>query len=111
MSRLAHKRGRPSNYRKSLQNDSQWEEVKFKVRCRDGHACVCCGKNHGFEVHHVAYSVDGNPIRGKELEFLEWLALVCEGCHQAIHRNPGHPLNPKNNFKININEYKRRYRP
>lgn len=108
MSRLAHQRGRPSDYRKSLQNDCNWEEVKYRIRCRDGHVCVCCGKNYGLEVHHIAYYVNGISIRGKELEHLEWLALVCEECHSFIHHTGDHPLNPKNKVKVNINDYRRK---
>lgn len=108
MSRLAHQRGRPSDYRKSLQNDCNWEEVKYRIRCRDGHVCVCCGKNYGLEVHHIAYYVNRISIRGKELEHLEWLALVCEECHSFIHHTGDHPLNPKNEVKVNINDYRRK---
>lgn len=105
MSRLAHKAGRPSGYRKSLQNDCNWNEVRHLVRCRDGHACVCCGKTSGFEVHHITYLVNGISIRGNELNNLKWLALVCENCHTHIHRNSDHPLNPNNPNKRSIDEY------
>lgn len=107
MSRLAHRRGRPSNYRKSLQKNETWEEVRYLVRNRDGHACVCCGKNYGFEVHHISYFVGGTTILGEELKHLEWLALVCEGCHQRIHSDQNHLLNPGNKNKVNIHDYKR----
>lgn len=36
MTRLAHKKGRPTKYRKSLKNNPYWEEVKRKIRIRDG---------------------------------------------------------------------------
>ena len=106
MSRLQHKRGRPSNYRKSLQDNIGWEKVKYNVRNRDNHRCVCCGREYGFEVHHITYFVNGKSIVGKELDYLEWLALVCEQCHGMIHSNVLHPLNPRNKEKINVIKYK-----
>lgn len=109
MSRLMHKRGRPSNYLKSLQNDNNWNEVKYQVRCRDGHACLICGKTFGFECHHITYYDQGISIRGRELEHLKWLALVCGSCHSIIHKTPNHPLNPSNPLKINAIEYRHRY--
>lgn len=111
MSRLTHKAGRPSRYRKQLQADPSWEEVRYQIRCRDGHTCICCGKTHRLEVHHISYFVAGKSIRGNEMNYLEWMALVCEDCHIQIHQSISHPLNPKNHSKININEYKYRYRP
>lgn len=105
MSRLKHKRGRPSNYRKQLKGD-YWEEVKRKVRMRDGYRCVCCGSQINLEVHHIAYYVNGKSIVGHELENLEWLALTCESCHDLIHKNISHPLNPKNWYKLNIEQWK-----
>ena len=107
MSRLAHKRGRPSNYRKSLKGNEYWEEVKRRVRIRDGHKCVCCGELIGLETHHITYYVNGESILGKELDHLEWMALTCEDCHEnKIHRFINHPLNPKNPKKLNINQWK-----
>ena len=106
MGRLSHKRGRPSKYRKSL-HGWYWNEVKRKIRLRDKYRCVVCGNRLNLEVHHIAYKVGGISILGKELEHLEWLALVCEDCHQAIHKNTEHPLNPKNFHKQNMNEYGR----
>jgi len=105
VSRLAHKRGRPSNYRKQLKGD-YWEEVKRQVRVRDGHKCVCCYELIGLETHHITYYMDGISIVGKELDHLEWMALVCEECHTKIHRFINHKLNPKNPHKLNINQWK-----
>lgn len=105
MGRLQHKRGRPSNYRLQLKGE-YWEEVKRKVRIRDGHRCVCCGKQTGFEVHHITYYVNGKTIVGNELEHLEWLALTCEDCHDEIHQDHDHHLNPRNKNKVNIERWK-----
>ena len=96
MARLKHKRGRPSNYRKSLQQNPDWEKVKRKTRIRDGFQCVLCPSKIRLEAHHTTYKVDGESIVGKELEHLEVVVTVCEKCHQEIHSNPKHELNPRN---------------
>lgn len=96
MSRLKHKRGRPSNYRKTLQQNPDWEVVKRKTRIRDNFQCVLCSAKTRLEAHHTTYKVNGKSIVGKELEYLEAVVTVCEKCHEAIHKDPGHKLNPKN---------------
>lgn len=105
MGRLRHKRGRPSNYRKSL-NNPYWEKVKRKVRIRDNFKCICCGSTVKLETHHISYYVDGESIRGKELDHLEWMATLCEKHHQEAHNDLKHPLNPKNKFKVTAPQYK-----
>lgn len=106
MRRLKNKRGRPSNYRKSLQSNTYWKFVRIKVLVRDFHSCICCNLRTKLEVHHIAYRVDGISIRGRELEYLQWLVTVCEDCHDEIHSNLNHPLNPKNKNKINEYTYR-----
>lgn len=99
-------KGRPSKYLKSLKSDDNWEIVKRKVKVRDQHKCRVCGSKTGLEVHHITYFVNGESIRGKELENLKWLILVCNMDHKKIHSNENHPLNPKNRNKINGEAYK-----
>lgn len=94
--RLKHKRGRPSKYRKSLQNDKEWLIVKRKVRIRDGFKCVLCLCKIRLETHHLTYSKNGISIVGKELENLDAVVTVCEDCHQEIHVKENHTMNPKN---------------
>ncbi|MDY8137600.1 hypothetical protein [Aquimarina sp. 2201CG5-10] len=106
MSRLRRKRGRPSNYRKSLQKNKYWEKVKRKVRIRDNFQCIICGCKTKLETHHIAYSIDGKSIIGNELEYLEWIATLCELDHQNSHNNIKHPLNPNNKLKLNVTEFK-----
>ena len=96
MSRLKHKRGRPSNYRKSLQSNPDWEKVRRKTRIRDNFQCVLCPSKARLEAHHRTYMINGESILGKEIEHLEAVVTVCENCHQEIHKNLDHPLNPKN---------------
>ena len=85
MTRLAHRKGRPSKYRTSLKNNPYWEEVKRKVRIRDGHSCQMCGKTYNLEIHHLKYKINGVSIIGKELDDLDCLITLCEDCHQKVH--------------------------
>ena len=85
MNRLKHKKGRPTKYRQSLRNNPYWEEVKRKVRIRDGHKCQVCGKTYNLEVHHKVYDIAGYSIVGHELEFLYCLETLCEDCHRMKH--------------------------
>lgn len=103
---MARIKGRPSKYRKSLQSDNDWQEVKRKVKIRDNHQCRICGCKIGLEVHHITYWLNGKSIRGMELENLEWLITLCEGHHEWVHANPNHPLNPQNKSKQNAKTYK-----
>lgn len=99
-------KGRPSKYRKTLQGDEVWNEARRKVKIRDNHQCRICSSKVGLEVHHITYYVNGESIRGNELNHLKWLITVCHDHHQEIHRNLNHPLNPKNKFKQNGETYK-----
>ena len=105
MGRLSRKRGRPSNYRKSIQSNPYWETVKRKVRIRDGFKCVMTGSTIKLETHHITYTVNGKSIVGNELEHLEWMVTLCEEEHQKAHTIPSHPFNPSNRNKLNIKEY------
>lgn len=86
MSRLTHKKGRPSKYRASLKNNPYWDEVRRKVRIRDGHRCRICGKDYNLEIHHEVYTVGGVSIVGLELEYLDCLTTLCEDCHKKRHK-------------------------
>ncbi|MEK0369755.1 MAG: hypothetical protein QQN55_01170 [Nitrosopumilus sp.] len=107
MSRLFSKRGRKSNYLKSL-NSPQWNIVKRRVRIRDNFTCIIhgCGKQANLETHHITYMVFGFSIVGEEINYLEWMATLCEDCHHEVHKKKNHPLNPKNPFRINVFKYK-----
>lgn len=83
--RLASKKGRPSKYRASLKSNPYWDEVRRKVRIRDGHRCCMCGKDYNLEIHHKTYTVSGVSIVGKELNYLNCLVTLCEDCHAKVH--------------------------
>lgn len=86
MTRLAHKKGRPTKYRASLKNNPYWNEVKRQIRLRDNHRCRDCGRDYNLEVHHITYYKNGVSIVGKELEHLDCLILLCEKCHHKAHK-------------------------
>ena len=103
MPRLQYRRGRKSNYLKSLNNDYH-KEVRRRVFVRDGFICrnKGCGSKLFLELHHIAYYLPiGESILGHELEGdnLKWTVTVCDECHPAIHKDPCHIWNPKNKDK------------
>ncbi len=99
MGRLQHKMGRPSNYRKGLQSNPYWDEVRAKIKIRDNFKCKICSSTIRLETHHITYYVNGISILGKELEHLKWLVTICETCHEKVHKNLDHIWNPKNKNK------------
>jgi len=84
MSRLQHKKGRKSNYSLSLNSD-YWKVVRRIIIARD-RECKMCGSKLYLEVHHLKYYVNGESIRGKELNHLDCLVLLCANCHKNIHK-------------------------
>jgi 5-methylcytosine-specific restriction endonuclease McrA len=98
MARLQHKRGRKSNYLKSLNNEYQ-RTARERCLIRDKFQCRECGSRIRLEWHHITYYVNGESILGKEQDSPEWQVILCETCHQNVHDNPGHIWNPKNKYK------------
>lgn len=98
MARLNHKRGRKSNYLKSLDN-SNHRDAKRKALLRDNFRCKLCPRKVFLEYHHINYAVLGNEQDGKNLR---WTATLCAECHQSVHNDLTHPWNPKNKQKKDI---------
>lgn len=102
MARLNHKRGRKSNYLKSLNNEKH-RLLREKVLIRDRFQCkeVGCNSRIRLETHHITYYLKGESILGKELEDdnMKWCVCVCEFHHSEIHKNLNHIWNPKNVLK------------
>ncbi len=95
MARLKHKRGRKSNYLKSLNNPYQ-RTARERCLVRDRFQCRCCGEKIRLEWHHITYYVDGKSILGRELDYLHWTVILCEDCHEEVHNNKAHKWNPHN---------------
>lgn len=107
MSGLHRKKGRKSNYVKSL-NSPEWNLVKRKVRIRDEFTCIihgCCNKSR-LETHHISYMVYGFSIVGQEIKYLDWIATLCSGCHKHVHKTGNHALNHKNPYRMTVSKYK-----
>lgn len=90
-------------YGQKLNNRPEWEKIRAAVLKRDLYTCQCCGSGSRPQVHHISYA-----ILGIEELALEWLITVCRNCHEAIHTDKTHPLNPKNKNKVNIKVYVQR---
>jgi len=84
MSRIQHKRGRKSNYARSLSQNEYWQGVRKIILARD-RSCRVCGSMLYLEVHHDRYYVDGVSIIGNEKEHLKELILLCAECHKKHH--------------------------
>jgi ribosomal protein L15E len=98
MSRLSHKKGRKSNYVKSLQNENH-TEVRRRALLREGFKCKLCEQRIRLELHHIDYRYLGN-----ELDNMNWVVILCDIHHQAVHNSPAHKWNPKNYNKKDVNQ-------
>jgi len=96
------------DYLEELHNDPYWARVRHKILMRDNFACQLTGKKTMLSVHHITYIVNGVDIRGKEMQYLEWLITLNQDEHTRIHKDFGHALNPKNPCKLNAIEFKKR---
>ena len=85
MSRLQSKKGRKSNYVKSLNNDYH-REVRRKALIRDNFECQICKSKLFLELHHKKYYINGVSILGRELEHMEHVVILCGKCHQKQHK-------------------------
>lgn len=86
MSRLQKKRGRKSNYLKFLNSSEYWAEVRRKALFRSNFQCEQCSNKLKLEVHHTTYWVNGINIVGKELEYIDYMMVLCEKCHKKEHK-------------------------
>jgi 5-methylcytosine-specific restriction endonuclease McrA len=98
MGRLKNKRGRKSNYVKSLNNDNH-REAKRKALIRDKFMCKLCTNRIYLEYHHISYHVLGKELKGDNLK---WTVILCENHHQEVHNNLNHEWNPKNPHKKSL---------
>ncbi len=98
MARLNHKRGRKSNYVKSLNNSSHKEGKRLALQ-RDGSKCRRCSSTTNLEYHHISYHISGKEL---EKDNLKWTVIVCGKCHESIHKKILDDWNPKNPGKLFI---------
>lgn len=70
-----------------------WIKKRNMILERDHHQCVLCGSSSHLQVHHKRYS-DGK--RAWEYPNAA-LVTLCRECHQKVHSDPNHILNPYKN--------------
>lgn len=67
-----------------------WLKKRQIILDRDNHKCMLCGSSENLQVHHTKYS------KGKKA----WeypnstLVTLCRNCHQKVHDDKSHSLNP-----------------
>ena len=70
-----------SDYAAKLASD-EWRQFSDRVKQDRGEFCECCKRgDKRLEVHHIAYRPDLEPWEHPH----EDLAVLCHGCHQALH--------------------------
>lgn len=95
----------PSNSYKNYLKTDYWWTVKNTVQKRDNFECQVCKNRTNLEVHHITYKVNGESILNNEFRYLKWLITLCENCHEEVHKDKNHLLNPKG-IKVNANDFK-----
>lgn len=67
-----------------------WLKKRDVILERDHHQCALCGSTTNLQVHHIRYS------QGKKAwEYPNAVLLtLCNECHQKVHSDPNHKLNP-----------------
>lgn len=67
-------------YRKLL-NDPRWKKTAQRIRRRDKHRCVKCGRRSAqIDVHHTRY-LGAYPWETPD----KYLVSICDRCHRAQH--------------------------
>lgn len=73
-----------------------WARKRSEILKRDQYQCRLCGSKHNLQVHHIKYSSGKKAWEYPNLD----LITLCEECHQKVHSDPKHDLNPKNPINI-----------
>ncbi len=58
-----------------------WRNLRAQAVSRDGHRCVERGATERLAAHHVV------PVAEGGVNTLDNLAVLCKGCHGAVHRS------------------------
>lgn len=62
---------------------ANWQNIANFTKSLTQGKCVCCGKP-ATEVHHARYSINGEPIAGKEQPLVDVFPL-CDAHHSEAH--------------------------
>jgi replicative DNA helicase len=87
---------------KEFLNSDYWKQCRKLVLERDEYHCVECGATNQLEVHHRTYEHHGD-----ELNHLEDLVTLCQGCHKIAHNGqrlslPESELKPINECLLSL---------
>lgn len=67
-----------------------WEKKRNIILKRDQYQCRLCGSKHNLQVHHIKYSSGKKAWEYPNFD----LITLCEDCHQKVHADKNHDLNP-----------------
>lgn len=67
-----------------------WKEKRKVILERDRYQCRICGSKHNLVVHHIKYSEGKKAWQYPNLD----LITLCRDCHDRVHNNKNHELNP-----------------
>lgn len=85
---------RKEQYHQDLEHPL-WLKKRNVILERDQHQCRICGSNHNLQVHHVKYSPGKRAWEYPNLD----LITLCKDCHEKVHQDFNHELNPYKNKK------------
>lgn len=80
-------RMRESGLWKSDVNDygRDWEQIRSRVRQRDGYACQSCGVRESLTEHHVHHKIPFKQFASaSKANALDNLVLLCANCHKLV---------------------------
>jgi len=72
-----------------------WQRIRERVLCRDGHNCACCRRDQtadeSLHVHHIepvtSFSNSEGRIRADQANRISNLVTLCPSCHQSLEGN------------------------
>jgi 5-methylcytosine-specific restriction enzyme A len=71
----AWSRSHLSAERKRVRYGARYQAQRKRVLDRDGHMCVCCGRDEALQVHHL---VDADVVSDEQL------VTLCVRCHRQV---------------------------
>lgn len=80
---------RKEQYHQQLEHPL-WAEKRSMILKRDQYQCRLCGSKHNLQVHHIKYSSGKKAWEYPNID----LITLCEDCHQKVHADKNHDLNP-----------------
>ena len=85
---------RKEQYYQQLEHP-KWAEKREVILKRDQYQCRICGSHHNLQVHHIKYSPGKKAWEYPNLD----LITLCKDCHEKVHQDLNHELNPYKNIE------------